>query len=189
VAQGDAIAAPSRFPEFFTNDWPMTTERGPRLCYYSPAATLFKDAEWSMIISAEGFEEFGVLYRTATFKLFQEYAQLQTQKTRVVKAHSRSLYPGGPSVNVPRHDARYMTGPSLPGRTLPGRPMWLRYRPDLADWNPLTNNPDAKELQFTLVGRYSKFYQEVSALAKISHVVVSPYGNAKPMPKAVIPIP
>jgi hypothetical protein len=67
--------------------------------------------------------------------------------------------------------------------------MWLRYRPDLADWNPLTNNPDAKELQFTLVGRYSRFYQEVSALAKISHVVVSPYGNAKPMPKAVIPIP
>jgi hypothetical protein len=162
---------------------------GPRIILYSPAAPTFKDTEWTMIIRQSSYQRLQLLYNVLTLNLYNEYVQLSENKVRNVKAHVRRRWPGGPTSNVPGSDVPYVRSPAVPGLTLPGDPAWIVYRPDFTDWNPLTNNPNSEEIQFTINGNWGRFYLEMSALSKISHVLISPHGRKWYMPKAIVPVP
>ena len=167
----------------------MAQPRGTRSVLFSPAAPFLKDAEWRIIVYSSQLAIMEQLYNMAPLKNYANGTQLQVNSTRAFKQHARRLWPGGPTVTIPGGSRTVLKGPNMPGRTLPGNPIAIRYRANYADWAADGQNPGSKELTLTFYGEWRRFYQEMSAYAKVSHVVISPHGAAKLMPKAIIPLP
>lgn len=164
---------------------------GARVTIFSPAAPFFKDAEWSLTMRGSTWEKLKLLYNHGSLKLYSEFAQLNEEKTRSRKAHVRRSYIGAPPRPVRAVAAfNVISGPAVPGLVLAGDPIVFRYMPGYLDM-PAAGvlRPKLEEMQATLVGDFSRFYFEMSALSRAAHIVLSPNGRARWMPRAIVPLP